>query len=83
MSVNRHRKLSYGYSRGDRFAREDSCKADGKARTPSCFRELSLIDALAIRVHEMVHLWQHHHGQPGRGRYHNGQRAEKMKDVGL
>lgn len=31
----------------------------------------------------MVHLWQHHHGKPGRGRYHNREWAEKMKAIGL
>ncbi len=31
----------------------------------------------------MVHLWQAHFGKPGRGRYHNGQWAEKMEAIGL
>ena len=34
-------------------------------------------------VHEMVHLWQAHFGKPGRGRYHNGQWADKMEAIGL
>lgn len=34
-------------------------------------------------VHEMVHFWQHHHGNPGRGRYHNNEGADKMEAVGL
>lgn len=31
----------------------------------------------------MVHLWQHHFGKPGRGRYHNREWAAKMKEIGL
>ena len=31
----------------------------------------------------MVHLWQHHRGTPGRGRYHNQEWAEKMIEIGL
>jgi hypothetical protein len=31
----------------------------------------------------MVHLWQHHFGKPGRGRYHNKEWAEKMRSIGL
>jgi hypothetical protein len=38
---------------------------------------------LAVLVHEMTHLWQHHHGTSGRGGYHNRQFARKMFEVGL
>jgi hypothetical protein len=34
-------------------------------------------------VHEMVHAWQHHFGEPGRRGYHNQQWANKMIEVGL
>lgn len=34
-------------------------------------------------VHEMVHAWQEEHGDPGRGRYHNQEWADKMKSLGL
>jgi hypothetical protein len=40
-------------------------------------------DNLSTLVHEMAHLWQHHHGKPGRGRYHNREFARKMFEVGL
>ena len=38
---------------------------------------------LSTLAHEMVHLWQHHCGKPGRGRYHNRQWAQRMKAIGL
>jgi len=34
-------------------------------------------------VHEMVHLWQHEHGQPGRRGYHNAEWASAMDLIGL
>jgi hypothetical protein len=39
---------------------------------------------LSVLVHEMVHLWQHHHGRRrSRGGYHNREFARKMFEVGL
>lgn len=38
---------------------------------------------LSTLVHEMCHLWQKYHGQPGRARYHNQEWAEKMLQLGL
>lgn len=34
-------------------------------------------------VHEMCHMWQHVHGKPTRGGYHNREWADKMIEVGL
>ena len=34
-------------------------------------------------VHELVHAWQHVHGRPPKGNYHNKEWAAKMKQVGL
>jgi hypothetical protein len=31
----------------------------------------------------MAHLWQHHHGKPSRGGYHNQEWAARMRAVGL
>ena len=45
-----------------------------------CVRSTRFLSTL---VHEMTHLWQHHCGKPGRGRYHNRQWAERMKAIGL
>ena len=40
-------------------------------------------DVLATLVHEMVHLWQYHFGNPSRGGYHNREWATEMERVGL
>ncbi|MEW8119787.1 MAG: SprT-like domain-containing protein, partial [Candidatus Thiodiazotropha sp.] len=77
------RKRSYGYFCGNRFGREDGKVTDEIALNPSHFRERPLKEVLATLAHEMVHLWQHHYGKPGRGCYHNRQWADKMKSVGL
>lgn len=77
------RKGSYGFFAGARFRHEDGRKADEIALNPAAFPDRPYKDVLATLVHEMVHLWQHHFGAPGRGRYHNREWAEKMKEAGL
>lgn len=77
------RKKTFGYFAGARFAREDGRKADEIALNPASFHERSVNEILATLVHDMVHLWQHHCGTPGRGRYHNREWAAQMKAIGL
>jgi len=77
------RKNSFGYFAAERFGREDGKRTDEIALNPVHFRDRALDDVLSTLVHEMVHLWQHHFGKPGRGRYHNREWAAKMKSVGL
>jgi predicted SprT family Zn-dependent metalloprotease len=76
-------KKSYGYFCGDRFGRADGTLTDEIALNPIHFRDRPQDEVLATLVHEMAHLWQHHFGRPGRGRYHNREWAEKMKAIGL
>jgi len=76
-------KKSYGYFCGDRFGRADGTLTDEIALNPTHFRDRPQEEVLATLAHEMVHLWQHHFGKPGRGRYHNREWAEKMKAIGL
>ena len=77
------RARSYGYFSGNRFRRSDGRKTDEIALNPSHFLDRPLDEVLATLAHEMAHLWQHHRGKPGRGRYHNREWAEKMKAIGL
>jgi len=77
------RKGTFGYFSGDRFNNSEGRTADEIALNPTNFGERPLIEILGTLVHEMVHLWQHHRGTPGRGRYHNREWADKMKSVGL
>lgn len=77
------RKGTYGCFAGARFRHEDGRPADEIALNPSTFGARSIKDILSTLVHEMVHLWQHHQGTPGRGRYHNREWADKMKIIGL
>ena len=76
-------KKSYGYFCGDRFGKSDGTLTDEIALNPSYFRDRPQEEVLATLAHEMAHLWQHHFGKPGRGRYHNREWAEKMKSIGL
>lgn len=77
------RKGSFGFFAGARFRHEDGRMADEIALNPSAFLDRPYREVLATLVHEMVHLWQHHFGSPGRGRYHNCEWADKMREVGL
>ncbi len=77
------RKGTFGYFAGARFSDVNGRPADEIALNPAHFASRALPEILSTLMHEMVHLWQHHHGTPGRGRYHNREWAEKMKAVGL
>jgi predicted SprT family Zn-dependent metalloprotease len=95
--IHMHRKAKcYGYFAGGRFGTTDTGvnlplatsqstvqKVDEIALNPSHFATRTLEQSLSTLVHEMVHLWQHHKGNPGRGGYHNKEWAEYMVDVGL
>ena len=50
---------------------------DEIALNPRYFQCARSTEVLATLAHEMAHLWQHHHGKPGRGRYHNQEWAER------
>ncbi|MCG7952664.1 MAG: SprT-like domain-containing protein [Candidatus Thiodiazotropha endolucinida] len=53
------------------------------AINPAYFASVPLIEILQTIAHEMCHLYQHEHGKPSRGRYHNAQFAAIMEDIGL
>jgi hypothetical protein len=79
------RKGSRGYFAGERFGhREDEeTILDEIALNPATFIGRTDREIISTLVHEMAHLWQHHFGKPGRGRYHNKQWAAKMDELGL
>lgn len=76
-------KSTCGYFSAARFARADGQTTDEIALNPAFFAVVPLVETLQTLVHEMCHLWQHHFGKPGRGRYHNEEWARRMETVGL
>lgn len=75
---------AYGYFAGGRFGEKNGTgKADEIALNPSHFRDRTTEQVLSTLVHEMAHLWQHHHGKAPRTCYHDKQWAAKMKEIGL
>lgn len=74
---------TFGYFSADRFARRSGEHTDEIAMNPAYFAVRSIKQSLSTLAHEMVHLWQHHFGEPGRRRHHNKEWAEKMEEVGL
>lgn len=83
--IHMHRKAKcYGYFAGGRFGTLDQkLKIDEIALNPSHFKDRTLEQSLSTLVHEMVHLWQYHHGKLSKPGYHNKEWAERMVDVGL
>lgn len=76
-------KNTCGYFSSARFTNSDGVKIDEIAINPSFFAVTPVVEVMQTLVHEMCHLWQFHFGQPGRGRYHNAQWADKMEAIGL
>ena len=72
---------AYGYFSGDRW-KSGRAKTDEIALNPDFFPE-GIEETLSTLVHEMVHLWQHHFGKPGRRGYHNREWAGMMLELGL
>ena len=74
---------SHGYFIGNRFrTKRGKLLRDEISLNPEDFAR-SDRRVLSTLVHEMVHLWQHHHGKPGKDGYHNKEWASKMEEVGL
>lgn len=77
-------KRSLGYYSEQRFiAHDGSSKIDEIAMNPAYFAVLTIEDTLSTLAHEIVHLWQFHHGKPSRRGYHNKEWAAKMETIGL
>lgn len=76
-------KRTCGYFSSQRFANLDGQTTDEIAMNPAYFAVVPILEIMQTLVHEMTHLWQHHFGKPGRGRYHNEEWANKMESIGL
>lgn len=76
-------KRTYGYFSPERFVNRQGTKTDEIAMNPCFFAVRKVEEVLSTLVHEMAHLWQAHHGKPGRSRYHNSEWADKMEALGL
>ena len=84
ITVTRAVKNAHGYFWGKRFA----ARANGAERLDEIglnpdTMDRPVADVLSTLVHEMVHLWQLHHGKPSRNSYHNAEFAREMERVGL
>lgn len=77
-------KRTYGYFSSRRFGnKHEKTMTDEIAMNPSYFGVVPLLEILQTLVHEMVHAWQFHFGEPGRRSYHNKEWADKMEAIGL
>jgi hypothetical protein len=55
-----------GYLSPNRFANHAGAMAHELAMNPEWFAVSPPVEVLQTLAHEMVHLWQHVHGKPGR-----------------
>jgi predicted SprT family Zn-dependent metalloprotease len=83
ITLQRKNKRVHGYFWQNKFKKKSGLITDELAMNPMHFRNRTIEDVLATFVHEMVHVWQHHQGKAGRGKYHNREWGAKMKEVGL
>lgn len=72
-----------GYFSAARFGNRAKEELHEIALNPAYFASVPLVETMATIAHEMAHLWQHQHGAPGRGRYHDKEWGDKMEAIGL
>ena len=79
------RRTACGFFANTRFIAHDrSDVSDEIGLDPKCWGPPHTdTENLSTLVHEMVHLWQFHHGKAGRGGYHNREFSQKMFEIGL
>jgi predicted SprT family Zn-dependent metalloprotease len=76
---------TFGYFAADRWRKdsEDVSRVSEIALNPDCLSHTPREIAATI-VHEMIHQWQHEHGEKkSRRGYHNAEWGSKMESVGL
>ncbi|POS00935.1 SprT-like family protein [Flavobacterium croceum DSM 17960] len=83
MFVITRKKNVFGYFISKRWQQTQELVSDEIAINPLMFGSYPMIEILKTLVHEMVHLWQYHFGEPSQRTYHNAQWGEKMQDIGL
>lgn len=77
-------KMTCGYFSSERFVHRDGkTKTDEIALNPAYFAVVAPLEIMQTIVHEMVHAWQYHFGEPSRRGYHNQEWADKMESIGL
>lgn len=77
-------KRTHGYFSAERFVHRDGkTYTDEIALNPSFFSIVPPMEVMQTIVHEMVHAWQFHFGEPSRKSYHNTEWANKMESIGL
>ncbi len=83
ITLQREKNTMGYFSRERWFHSRANQKVHEIALNPAYFAHFPLIEVLQTMAHEMCHLYQHDHGTPGRGRYHNAEFARIMEKIGL
>lgn len=84
MITLQRQKKTQGYYSPGRFTDTKTGELVAEmALNPSFFALQGIRETMQAIVHEQVHCWQEHFGEPGRGRYHNEEWAAKAESIGL
>lgn len=81
--VLQRKAKTMGYVSTGRWVNASGGLTDELAVNPEFFLGYPIIEVMATLTHELSHIWQAHHGNPGRRGYHNTEWAEKMRSIGL
>lgn len=76
-------KRIMGYVSLERWVNNQQEYTHELAINPEYFANYPLVEICQTLCHEMVHIWQAHHGTPGRRGYHNLEWSKKMIETGL
>lgn len=77
-------KRCYGYFHAEQWQHVESKLRTHTISLTPMHLDRPLQEIFGTLVHEMVHLWQHDHGEnKSKNGYHNKEWAEKMKEIGL
>lgn len=80
---SRNKNVIGGYFSPDRWTNDDGKSIPEIAINANLMVDGDLQYLLTVLIHEQAHLWQHLHGKPGRGGYHNREWADKCIEIGL
>lgn len=84
LNFSRHNPRTLGFFAPQRWEKGDEePRLSEISLNPSNLKGRSPKDIASTLVHEMAHAWQHQHGCPSRGGYHNQEWASLMGSIGL
>lgn len=83
LCLTRNHQIIGGYFSPERWEDSEGNKLHELSINANHMANKDTIYLINVLAHEMVHLWQHQEGTPGREGYHNKEYATKAREIGL